>query len=244
MFPLYKKELNSYFLTPFVYAITAAFMFLFTSTLSDGISKLATSATYMFSYPNEFYNYIFYLAFFIPILTMRSFADERKFNTEVLLMTSPLNVFKIVLSKFAALITVLFTMLAATTVFPYITHKFGDVVVSSLIAAYIGFFLWGMMCLAIGMFFSALTDNSIVAAITAEIAMLALLAVDKIAHSAFAGAYPNFQRIIIWFSAQPKFQFFAQGLVRLSDIVFFLSVTVVFLVWTIIAIEKRRWTRA
>jgi ABC-2 type transport system permease protein len=242
MFSIYKKELQSFFYTPFAYIITALFMLLFTSIFNVGISDM-DSSTYSFSFAGTFYNVIFYFILLVPIMTMRTFADERKFGTEVLLMTSPANVFKIVIGKFLGNVTVFLFMLLGSTIFPIVTALNGEVVVSQLICAYIGFFCWGIMCIAIGMFISSFTENSIIAAIIGEVAMLALIFVDDFSRTGFVSQYETLENILYSFSAQPKFYYFATGVIRLSDIVFFISAVVVFLGWTILSIEKRRWKR-
>jgi ABC-2 type transport system permease protein len=242
MFSIYKKELQSFFYTPFAYIITALFMLLFTSIFNVGISDM-DSSTYSFSFAGTFYNVIFYFILLVPIMTMRTFADERKFGTEVLLMTSPANVFKIVIGKFLGNVTVFLFMLLGSTIFPIVTALNGEVVVSQLICAYIGFFCWGIMCIAIGMFISSFTENSIIAAIIGEVAMLALIFVDDFSRTGFVSQYETLENILYAFSAQPKFYYFATGVIRLSDIVFFISAVVVFLGWTILSIEKRRWKR-
>jgi hypothetical protein len=73
--------------------------------------------------------------------------------------------------------------------------------------------------------------------------MLALVWLDTFATSDFIARFPKLQAFIAMFTAQPKFVYFARGLIRLSDIIFFISVCVVFLGWTMISIEKRRWNR-
>ena len=140
MFPIYKKELQSFFYTPFAYAIAALFMLLFSYMIGTAIADIQTTNTLKFSFVEIFYNVTLYFIFLIPIMTMRTFADERKFGTEVLLMTSPVSVLKIVLAKFLANITVFIFMLAGTLIFPIITAINGSVVVSQLICAYIGIF--------------------------------------------------------------------------------------------------------
>ena len=242
MFSLYKKELHSFFYTPFAYTITALFMLLFSFSINNAITYL-NSSTLQFSFPDIFYTNIFYFIFLVPLMTMRTFADERKFGTEVLLMTSPMNVFQMVLAKFLALVTVYLVMMASTLLYPIVTAINGKVIIPSLIGVYVGFFLWGIMCIAVGMFISSLTDNSIIAGILGEAVMLALVYVDNFAQSDFISQYPKVQNFIIWFAAQPKFAYFAQGLVRMSDVVFFISMMVIFLGWTIISIEKKRWNR-
>lgn len=242
MFAIYKKELQSFFLTPFAYVATALFLFIFTNTFNNQIANI-DSNTLQFTFTNVFYTAISYFILLIPILTMRTFSDERKFGTEVLLMTSPANVFQIVMAKFLANITVFIFMLACSSIFPIVTAMNGKVIASQLICAYIGFFSWGIMCIAIGMLLSSFTESSIIAAILGEIAMLALLFLDNFSQSAFISQFPKLQSVLYSFSAQPKFVYFSQGLMRLSDIVFFVSAVVVALAWTIISIEKRRLNR-
>lgn len=242
MFPIYKKELQSFFYTPFAYTLTALFMLLFTYMFNIPISNVDQS-TYQFSFTEIFYNVIFYFIFLIPIMTMRTYADERKFGTEVLLMTSPVSVLKIVLAKFFANLTVFIFMIAGSTVFPIVTAMKGEVVISQLICAYIGFFCWGAMYIALGMLVSSFTESSILAGIIGEIAMFIFLFIDDFSRTAFISQFPKVQSILYAFAAQPRFAYFSQGFMRLSDIVFFISAIVVLVAWNFISIEKRRWNR-
>ena len=243
MFPIYKKELQSFFYTPFAYAIAALFMLLFTYIFGVAIGGMDSSNTLKFSFTEIFYNVTLYFIFLLPILTMRTFADERKFGTEVLLMTSPVSVLKIVIAKFLANMTVYIFMLAGTLVYPIITAINGEVVISQLICAYIGIFSWGMMFITLGMLISSFTENSIIAAIIGEIIMFAFLFLDDFSQTDFIGQFPTLQKVLYSFAAQPRFSYFSQGLIRLSDIVFFISAIIVFLAWNYINIERRRWKR-
>ena len=242
MFSVYKKELQSFFYTPFAYVITALFMFLFTLMFNNALGNL-DNPVLQFTFPDIFYNVIFFVIVLIPILTMRTFADERKFGTEVLLMTSPVSVLKIVLAKFLANATVFLCMLAGSAVFPIITAFKGEVVMSQLLCAYLGFFLWGLMYITLGMFISSFTESAIIAAILGELAMFLFLFIDNFSGIAFFSQYPKLQSVLYSFAAQPRFGYFSQGFIRLSDIVFFVSAIIVLLSWTYISIEKRRWKR-
>ncbi len=242
MFSLYKKELQSFFYSPFAYVLAALFMFIFSLSFTTSIGSM-TSSTLKFSFPNIFYNNFFYFIFLIPIMTMRSFADERKGGTEVLLISSPLSVFKIVMAKFLSIATVFLFMMTASMFFPIFAAFKGEVMWSSLVCAYIGFYLWGLACIAVGMLFSALTDNAIIAAVLGEIVMQGFLFLDSFGATALVESYPKLNSVISWFSMQRRFVYFSQGMFRLEDLIFFLSVAAVFIMWITIAIEKRRWTR-
>lgn len=242
MLALYKKELQSFFFSPFAYILSALFMFIFSVSFVSAFADM-TSNTLKFMFSDIFYNNFFYFVFVIPILTMRSFADERRGGTEVLLLTSPLSVTKIVLAKLFAILTVFVVMLLTTLFFPIFAVTTGSVMWSELICAYIGFFLWGTVCIALGMLLSSLCGNAIIAAVLGEILMEVLFFLDRFGSSALVAYYPHLNSVVTWFSMQRRFLFFRQGVFRLEDLIFFLSAAAVVICWNIIVIEKRRFSR-
>ena len=239
MLALYKKELQAFFFSPIAYVLTALFMLIFSFGFITSIADL-DSNTLKFSFPEFFYNNFFYFIFIIPLLTMRSFADERRGGTEVLLFSSPLSVTQIVLAKFLAIVTVFAFMILLSLFFPIYTAMSGTVIWSALVCAYLGFFLWGLVCIALGMLLSSLTGNAIIAAIIGEIVMEGLLFLDQFAATSLVAAYPHLNAVITWFSMQRRFIYFSQGMFRLEDLVFFLSAAAVVLAFNIISIERRR----
>lgn len=242
MLALYKKELQSFFFSSFAYVLASLFMFIFSVSFVTSISEMSSN-TLKFTFSNIFYVNFFYFIFIIPILTMRSFADERRGGTEVLLLSSPLSVTNIVLAKFLAITTVFLFMLLMTIFFPVFAAFTGQVMWSSLICVYLGFFLWGLVCIALGMLLSSLTGNAIIAAIIGEIVMEGLLFLDRFASSALVASNPRLNSVVTWFSMQRRFLYFSEGMFRLEDLIFFLSLTAVVICWNIITIEKRRWSR-
>ena len=239
MLALYKKELQAFFFSPIAYVLSALFMLIFSFGFITSIADL-DSNTLKFSFPEFFYNNFFYFIFIIPLLTMRSFADERRGGTEVLLFSSPLTVTKIVLAKFFAIVTVFAFMILLSLFFPIYTALSGTVIWSSLVCAYLGFFLWGLVCIALGMLLSSLTGNAIIAAIIGEIVMEGLLFLDQFAATQLVAAYPRLNAVVTWFSMQRRFIYFSQGMFRLEDLIFFLSAAAVVLICNIITIEHRR----
>lgn len=242
MFSLYKKEVQSYFCSPFAYIISALFLLVFSMSFISGISNM-DSSVFKFSFSNIFYNNFFYFIFMIPLLTMRTFAEERKSHTETLWLSAPITIPQVVFAKFFAVATVFLVMMLLSLFFPLVAAIKGSVIVSSLICGYLGFFLWGMVCIAVGMMMSALTDNPIIAAVLGEAAMIFLIFIDNFAATDLVRSLPFLEKILKWFSTETRFNTFSQGLFSLSDLVFFISITAVVLVWTIIIIEKRRWSR-
>ncbi len=242
MFALYKKEVQSYFCSPFAYVISALFLLVFSLSFISGISNMDSNVL-KFSFSNIFYNGFFYFIFMIPLLTMRTFAEERKAKTETLWLSAPITVPQVVFAKFLAVATVFLLMMLLSLFFPIVAALKGTVVVSSLICGYLGFFLWSLVCIAVGMMMSALTDNPIIAAVLGEAAMILLIFLDNFTKTGLVQSVPMLSKILTWFSTEVRFGAFSQGLFSLADLVFFISLTLVVLVWTIIIIEKRRWSR-
>ena len=242
MFSLYKKEVQSYFCSPFAYVVSALFLLVFSLSFISGISSMDSNVL-KFSFSNIFYNNFFYFIFMIPLLTMRSFAEERKSHTETLWLSAPITIPQVVFAKYFAVVTVFALMMVLSLFFPLIAWWHGSVIVSSLFCGYLGFLLWGMVCIAIGIMVSAMTDNPILAAVFGEAAMILVIFLDNFTSSALIQSLPAVAKVFTWFSTEVRFGAFSQGLFSLADLVFFLTISLVVLVWTIIIIEKRRWSR-
>lgn len=242
MFALYKKELQSYFLSPIAYFVIAFFTATFSLTFIMEISDVSSSV-YEFSFSTIFYVNLFYFIILLPLLTMRAFSEERKNGTEMLLLSSPLNVTQIVMAKFLATATILLVMLVVSMIYPMIAAMYGRVIWASLICTYIGFFMFGLVCIALGIFVSSLTEMPLISILISELAMLLLLLMDNLSTRAFLSSIPVLSDLLTWFSNQSKFYIFSQGLLQFSDIFGYVTEILVFLIWTIISIEKRRWSR-
>lgn len=242
MFSLFKKEVQSYFYSPLAYVISALFVLIYSLSFIQWITSL-TKLNLQFSFAAIFYNQFFYFIFLVPMLTMKTFAEERRSNTEVLLMSTPLNVFKIVMGKFLAIGVVFALIMALTFIYPAITSVYGKVRWASLVCGYLGFFLWGMGCVAVGMLVSSFTENQIIAAIFGEAAMLILWFMDRFNDIEWMKSKPIWSSLISAVSPKERFEGFATGVFRLSDMVFYILFISVFLCWTMISVEKRRWSR-
>ncbi|MBR3679011.1 MAG: ABC transporter permease [Oscillospiraceae bacterium] len=243
MFALYKKEVQSYFCSPFAYVISALFLLVFSLSFISGISNMDNNV-FKFSFSDVFYNNFFYFIFMIPLLTMRTFAEERKSHTETLWLSAPITITKVVLAKYFAVVTVFACMMLLSLAFPLVVFIKGSVVGAGLFCGYTGFLLWGMVCIAVGVMISALTDSPILAAVFGEAAMILLIFLDNFTSSDFIQSIPFLAKIFNWFSTEARFVGFSQGLFSLSDLFFFLSISAVIVIWTIIIIEKRRQSRA
>ena len=134
-------------------------------------------------------------------------------------------------------------MLAVSLFYPIVTALNGHVILANLICTYVGFYLFGLVCIALGIFISSLTEMPILAILISELAMLLLLLMDNMSQTAYLSSIPILSDVLNWFSNQTKFYIFSQGLLRISDLLGYLTEILVFLTWTIISIENRRWSR-
>ena len=160
MTAIYKRELKSY-LTSMI-----GYLFIFFILVLTGIyfSAYQLSAAYpKFEYTLSALTFVFLIA--VPILTMRVLAEERKQKTDQLLLTSPVSVGGIVMGKYLALVTVYAIPVGVMCLYPLLMSKFGTVSFAAAYTAILGFFLLGCANIAIGVFFSSITESQVIAAV-------------------------------------------------------------------------------
>ena len=107
-----------------------------------------------------------------PILTMRSFAEDRKNKTDQLILTAPVSLGKIIAGKFLALASIFTIPILAICLYPLILMKFGNIPVAESYTAILGFYLYGLACMAVGVFISSLTESQVIAAVVSFIVLL------------------------------------------------------------------------
>lgn len=160
MCAIYKRELKSYFHSMIGY-VFIAFLIAFT-----GVYFMAYNLNYgypYFSYVLSGVLIVFIVA--IPVLTMRSFAEERKSKTDQMLLTAPVSLFEVVMGKYMAMVSILAVPCLVYLIFPLIIKTQGTAYILEDYMAIFIFFLLGCTYLSIGMFISSLTESQIIAAI-------------------------------------------------------------------------------
>ncbi|MCI6007625.1 ABC transporter permease [Oscillospiraceae bacterium LCP25S3_E10] len=233
MSAIYKRELNAYFTSPIayvVYAVAALFggMFFMGTVLTPD----TTDMTYVFL------NMTSVVIILIPILTMRLFSEEKNKKTEQGLLTAPVNLFQIVMGKYLAAVTVYAIMLVLFVIYGIIISFFAAPSWITIISNIIGLLLFGMALISIGTFVSSLTESQIVAAIISIGVGLLISYMDSLASSVNVDFIKT---ILSAISFTTPYQNFAVGIIKLSDVVFFLSVPVLFNFLTVRVLERRRW---
>lgn len=234
MLAIFKRDLKSYFTSPLGYVFIAAFLavmnvFFYLYNVYPAQSSLATVFNFM----------VYILIFVTPLLTMRLFSEEFKQKTDQLLLTSPVKISGIVIGKFLAALAIFAIALAVTLVYVVIIAAHGQPNVRELLANYLAIFCVASAFISIGVFISSLTENQLVSAVLTLAVFLVLYLVDT---SGFGAENAILNNILYSISLFVRYTTISNGVLTLSDIVFYISVAAVFLFATTRVIEKKRWS--
>jgi ABC-2 type transport system permease protein len=175
----------------------------------------------------------------IPVITMKSWAEERKTGTVELLLTMPFTEWDLVLGKFISVYGVLSVMLLLTLPVPLTIFRLGRFDAGLLVCEYLGAFLLGASACSLGLLFSALSKNQAGSFLGSAVILLALILINQVVY-AFNVPY-WFAGFISFFSLSFHFESFAKGIIDTRDIAFFVLSTVLFLFINTRVILFRKW---
>ncbi len=229
-----RKELKSYLSSPMAYVVTAVFLMLTGTFFATYLASTNYSDTSIRGFLGV--GQILILLF-AAVLTMRLIAEERKLGTWELLLTVPVRDTEIILGKFLGSLAVLTGMLVLTFYYPILLMVFGDPDLGPIITSYLGLFLLGCAALAVGIFASSLTSNQIVAAVVGG-GILFTLWFLGIAGNFVPGALGE---VLSYISLSHHFPDFIRGIVDTKAVVYYLSITALFLYMAIRSTETDRW---
>jgi len=286
MSAVYKKEMRLFFVT------MPGYVFIFTMLLAIG----AVCVAYNFVAGNShFQNVLSFMSMFmifaVPILTMRTFSEERKQRTDQLMFTLPLKSYQIVLGKYLALLTILAIPMLIMCIYPLILSNYGTIDLRTSYCAILAMYFLGCALCSIGMFLSSITENQLISAIisfgllffcyeagristvfspgamnsyraflllsfvlalfilyvtrNAMVALVAevifiipLLIVYKLDFTLLAGTFPL---VIAQLALFDRMSIFIHGIFDITSLVYYLSVSAIFLFFTVKVMEMRRW---
>lgn len=232
MTAVYKRELRSYFTSMVGYVFIAILIFFV------GIYFMAYNL--FGGYPSFGYvllscTIIFMVA--VPILTMRSMAEDRRGKTDQLLLTSPVSLTGIVLGKYLAMVTVLLVPILLICFCPLIIAMNGSATLTADYAAILAFFCMGCVYIAVGMFVSALTESQIIAAVGTFAALLVLyLWTDLVSFLP-----DSLAQLLSSFDFQGVLDNFAYySVFDLGGLLLYLSMAAVFVFLTVQVLQRRK----
>ena len=234
MLAIYKREMRSYFTGVIGYVFLVLFL-----ALGGGIFCLTTLFAMSAEVSNFFTYMLIFSAVILPLLTMKSFSDERKAKTEQLLLTAPVSITGMVMGKFLAAFTMFSGALVVNSLYFLILYRYADVKTAHLIGNFVALLLVGMTFIAIGVFVSALTENQLTAAVGTMAIIVLFLGVgviNSLLPSAFWLRY-----VFDCVSIFTRFQTFVNGYFDLSSLLYYISVSAVFVYLTIRVYDRRRY---
>ncbi len=229
-----RKELTSYLTSPMAYIVTAIFLALSGTFFSTYLAGTSFEDTSIRGFLNAAQ---FLILLFAAILTMRLVAEEKKLGTWELLLTAPVRDGELVAGKFLGSLGVLAVMLVLTLYFPFLLVLFGDPDLGTIGASYLGLLLLGSACLSIGIFASTLTANQVVSAVVAGGILFGLWFLGSLENLASGPV----KEIVPYFSLSHHFRDFTRGIVDTRSVVYYLSVTALFLYLATGSIQAARW---
>ena len=245
------KELKSYFASPVAYVVIgfSAILFgWFFINLLYYFDRTQMQAGSGFQGPqainvNEimisplFLNVSVILLFTLPLITMRTYAEEKRSGTIELLLTSPLTDLQIVMGKFLGGLVLYGAMLAVTLVHMAILFAYGNPEWRPIATGYLGLILMGACFLSLGLFVSSLTRNQIIAGMVTFAVFLMFWVINWI--STFMG--PTSQAVLNYLSITEHLNDFARGVIDTKHVVYYLSFIAFSLFLTVRAVDSERW---
>ena len=232
-----RRELQSYLRTPMGYIIAAVVLavdgLLFNAFSLGRGARLSSDVIRDFFYFSAGTTMIAGI-----LLSMRLFAEERQTGTLVLLRTAPVRDSQMVVGKFLAALFFLSAITLLTLPMPLLVMVHGKISVGHLCSGYLGLFLLGSATIAIGTFGSALANDQVVAAISSTAIVVTLLVAWMLAR---VTAQPLADVLAHLAMFDKHFIPFMRGLIHSRDIIYFVSVTYVFLLMATLVAKARRW---
>jgi ABC-2 type transport system permease protein len=229
---IFRREFRSYFNSPVAYVVIVVFLgivgWFFTSNLF--LMNIASLRVFFELVPLVF-------LFFIPAITMRLLAEEKKSGTLELLTTKPVLDLEIILGKFLAAWALLAAALAPTLIYLITILFLGSIDPGPVITGYLGLLLMGAVYIGIGLLASSVTENQIVAFILSFLIILALFLLDKVLMYAPEGLASTLEFLGIDY----HFGNIARGVVDTRDVIYFLSLLGFSLYLATVSLERRKW---
>lgn len=236
MMAVLKRELKAYFTSVIGWIFLAAFFFVF--NLYFVANNLIYGTPYL-SYSLS--NVAFVLVIIIPILTMRSMAEDRRTKTDQLLYTAPVSIPKIIIGKFLALAAIFSVVIGAICLCPLLLSRFGSVPMAESYAAILGIWLYGCLSIAICVFVSALTESQVIAAVLSFALLFIGFMMQQIT-GLISSSDNVVTKVLNALCTQTHLTNFCNGILDVTGIVYYVSGTVLFLFLTCQLVQKHRWS--
>lgn len=243
------KELRSYFASPIAYIIIGLFSLLFGWFFYMYLTVFVRQSEQMMQFGGGaaninqqmirgvLLNSSVIILFVMPMITMRTYSEEKRSGTIELLLTSPITDLQIILGKFFGALGLYVAMLLVTMLYMGILFYFGNPEWRPIVAGYLGLLLLGSCFISAGLLISSMTKNQIVAGIVTFAVFLMLWVINWIGES----SGPTTQAIVSYLSITEHFDDFARGIIDTKHVVYYLSFITFGLFLTAKSVDSERW---
>ena len=243
------REVRAYFASPIAYFVVGLFALLFGWFFSTILAFFADRSMQMGQFGGGavnvnqmmirplMLNASVVILFFLPMITMRTFAEEKRSGTYELLLTSPVTDAQIVLGKFLGALALYALMLLVSLLSVALLFLYGNPEWKPVATSYLGLLLMGGSFISLGLFFSSLTRNQIVAVVLTFATLLMLWVINWAADS----AGPAMRTVLNALSITDHFDDFSKGVVDTKHLVYYLSFITFGLFLTAKSVDSERW---
>jgi ABC-2 type transport system permease protein len=247
---IWRRELHSYFVSPIAYLLLLMFALIFgfffwtrvEGFVSEGMNSMMRGEMFPMNLNEQVVrpllsNVGIVGLFFIPMITMRLFAEEKRSGTIELLVTSPVRDGEIILGKWLAAVTLYASLLLLTGLNFIFLFKYGKPDWKPLLIGYLGLLLQAGALLAIGMFISTLTKNQIIAGgVTFGVCLLLWI----LAWPSYLAPSPT-SNVLAYMSIVTHIDSFAKGVIESRDAVYYVTAMFIGIFFTARSLESLRW---
>ena len=245
-----QKEIRAYFASPIAYVVIGLFALLFGwfyvsilnwfvdegMRMSMGMGPANMNVNQQMIRP-LLLNMTVVLLFVLPMITMRTYSEEKRSGTIELLLTSPISDIEIIVGKFLGAMTLYGAMLGVTLIYIAVLFAVGNPEWKPVATAYLGLLLLGGCFISVGMLISSFTKNQIVAGMVTFAVFLLLWVIDWI--GSFAG--PTVEQLVNYLSITQHFDDFAKGVIDTKHLIYYVSFITFGLFLTAKSVDSERW---
>jgi ABC-2 type transport system permease protein len=244
------KELKSYFSTPIAYVVIGMFALLWGYFFYAMVVIFQQQSLQFAGQEGQpgpsvnqqlirplFLNASVIMLFVLPLITMRTYSEEKRSGTIELLLTSPLTDFEIIMGKFLGAMGLYCTMLALTVIHMLLLFSYGNPEWRPVVTGYLGLLLMGGCFISVGLLISSLTKNQIVSGMVTFAVFLLLWVINWIASS----TGPTTQAVLNYLSITDHFDDFTKGIIDTKHLVYYVSVIAFGLFLTARSVDTERW---
>jgi ABC-2 type transport system permease protein len=246
-----KRELGSFFNSPVFYVITTVFLVIYSFIFFNILNYFSFQSFQASQFQGmdvginlndmviepSFQNMAVILLLLIPVITMRSFAEEKKSKTITLLLSSPIHLKEIIFGKFFACLVVVSLMILLSSYSIVFLALIGNPEIGPVVSGYLGLLLMAGCYVSAGIFASSLTDNQIIAAVIGFGFTLFMWVIGWGAQA----AGPGMGDLLKYLSLVDHLESFVKGIIDSSDVVFYLSFIALGLFLTHRVLDSNRW---